>query len=139
MKLRNQRGASAVEFAILLPVLVVIVFGIIEFGFLMFDKAIITNASREGARFGIVYRSPYNDDTAIKNKILSYCKRDGIDIMITFGSDILTAADITITPDYASRISGTPLYVTVTYQYDFLTLFFVPSITLKGQTVMNME
>ena len=46
-----QRGAAAVEFAIVLPLLLVFVFGIIEFGFLLYDKAVITNASREGARY----------------------------------------------------------------------------------------
>jgi len=50
---RCQKGASAVEFALVLPLLLVFVFGIIEFGILLYDKAIITNASREGARVAI--------------------------------------------------------------------------------------
>ena len=52
---RNQRGASAVEFALILPILICVLFGIVEFGLLMYDKAVITNASREGARAGIVF------------------------------------------------------------------------------------
>jgi Flp pilus assembly pilin Flp len=49
-----QRGASAVEFALLLPLLVLFVFGIIEFGAWFYDQAVITNASRVGARLGSV-------------------------------------------------------------------------------------
>ena len=49
---KSQSGASAVEFAIVLPILVLLVFGIIEFSVAFYDKAMITNASREGARAG---------------------------------------------------------------------------------------
>ena len=56
IKAKRQEGASAVEFAIILPLLLILVFGIIEFSILFYDKAMITNASREGARVGIVYR-----------------------------------------------------------------------------------
>lgn len=43
----SQKGASAVEFALVLPLLMLILFGIIEFSLLMYNKAMITNASRE--------------------------------------------------------------------------------------------
>ena len=46
-----------VELAIILPILLIVLFGLIEFGFILYDKAVITNASREGARQGIVYRA----------------------------------------------------------------------------------
>ena len=51
---RSQSGVAAVEFALILPVLLLIVFGIINFGLYLYDKAVVTNASREGARAGIV-------------------------------------------------------------------------------------
>jgi hypothetical protein len=50
----NEKGASAVEFAIILPVLIMIVFGIFQFGF-AFNKYIsLTHAAREGARLAAV-------------------------------------------------------------------------------------
>jgi Flp pilus assembly protein TadG len=55
MKMTNQKGAAAIEFAVILPLLLVIIFGIIEFSVYFFDKAVITNASREGARAGVVF------------------------------------------------------------------------------------
>ena len=51
----NERGASAVEFAIILPLLVLILWGIIEFSILLYDKAMLTNLSREAARAAIVF------------------------------------------------------------------------------------
>ena len=53
-----QKGAAAVEFAIVLPLLLMLLFGIIEFSVILYDKAMITNASREGTRAGIVSRWP---------------------------------------------------------------------------------
>ena len=48
--LNNQRGGAGLEFTIIFPLLLMVTFGIIEFGALMFDKAIVTNAAREAAR-----------------------------------------------------------------------------------------
>jgi Flp pilus assembly protein TadG len=49
MMIRDQNGGAAVEFAIILPLLIALLFGIVEFGLLLYNKQIITNASREGA------------------------------------------------------------------------------------------
>ena len=54
-QISNANGAAAVEFAIVVPLLLLLLFGIIEFSLLLYNKAMLTNASREGARFGIVY------------------------------------------------------------------------------------
>ena len=54
--LRNQRGQAAVEIALLLPVLLVLLFGIILSGFTFYAFIQVSNAAREGARAGSVYR-----------------------------------------------------------------------------------
>ena len=46
MSKMNERGAVAAEFALLLPVLLTILFGIIEFGFIMYGREVVTNASK---------------------------------------------------------------------------------------------
>ena len=56
-KLRKCDGAAMVEFAIGSTVLIMFVLGIIEFGFLWYQKQVITNASREAARYGVTYRT----------------------------------------------------------------------------------
>lgn len=47
-------GASAVEFALVMPILVVVVFGIIGFGFVFAQSLALSNAAKEGARYGSV-------------------------------------------------------------------------------------
>ena len=49
-KIRNEKGVAAVEFALLLPILVVLVFGIMYFGPIYTDYIAISQAARDGAR-----------------------------------------------------------------------------------------
>ena len=51
---REQRGAAAIEFAILLPVLCAILLGMIDYGYFFYLNSAIVNAAREGARAGVV-------------------------------------------------------------------------------------
>jgi hypothetical protein len=51
---RGQDGAAAVEFALLLPLLVLLLFGFIQFGIAFNTKIQATNAAREGARMAVV-------------------------------------------------------------------------------------
>jgi Flp pilus assembly protein TadG len=51
---RSERGAAAVEFALILPVFLLIVLGTIDFGYFFFVSEIVGNAAREGARAGSV-------------------------------------------------------------------------------------
>jgi Flp pilus assembly protein TadG len=53
---RDERGASAVEFALILPLLMVMIFGIIDYGFFFFDSIGLRQGSREAARAAVVLR-----------------------------------------------------------------------------------
>lgn len=50
----GQRGAAAVEFALVLPLLLMLVLGAIDWGWYFFVREVVTNAAREGARAGAV-------------------------------------------------------------------------------------
>ena len=51
---RSQRGQSLVEFALVLPILLILVLGIVDFGMGLRAYVTLTNATREGARFAAV-------------------------------------------------------------------------------------
>jgi Flp pilus assembly protein TadG len=133
----NQDGAALVEFAIVLPVLLVLIFGMIEFSVMLYDKAMITNASREGARRGIVYSYPNPVPTAeITQTVNDYLQGH----MISFGST--STPNVTVSGECGG--TGDPLTVTVTYTYNFLILpNFIQtlsgSMTLDAQTTMRCE
>lgn len=49
---RDQKGAAAVEFALIMPVFIMLIFGLVTTAFVYNDKLSVANAVREGARFG---------------------------------------------------------------------------------------
>lgn len=137
MKAQCQKGTAAVEFAICLPLLAVLVFGIIECSILLFDKAMITNSSREGARAGIVYSHPDRPSSAdITAVVENYCK----DNLISFGAGSTVN---TTFPNFGTN-TGEPLTVRVTYNYKFLTLpnliiSLSDGINVTAETTMRLE
>ena len=146
-----QQGASAVEFAIVLPLLLVFIFGIIEFGILLYDKAIITNASREGARTAILFHAPGGTSipmpaTDVQSVVIRYCSTH----LINFSSATITAGDVTVSPVTAGVAGMKYRTVTVSFGYTFLvfprilaTLFsggtMAGAIPLNTVTTMRME
>ncbi len=130
-----------VEAAIVLSVFLVLIFGIMELGLVMYDKAVITNASREAARSGIALRSPVLTATDIQNVATNYCGT----YLASFKSGQICTSTITKQPD----TYGTRLDVTVTYNYyyavfgNLLTLLpggtFPYPLTLSATTTMYME
>jgi len=134
--MKHQRGATAVEFAIVFPLLILLMFEIIEFSIILYDKAMITNASREGARAGIVSQLVRVSDSQIQSVVDNYCRL----YLISFRSG---AAPVTTVARTGSTF-GSELSVTVTYTYSFLALpqfvtGLVGPMNLTARTVMRME
>ncbi len=127
----GQAGAVSVEFALVLPLFLVLVIGVMEFGLIMFTKVVITNASREGARLGVIYSVPRKTAGEIEAQVRNYLTPAGLD-----------SATVTVTG--AGGSAGSLLDVRVDYTYQFLVL---PNLvtgltgdhTLVGETVMRME
>ena len=137
MNLKNQKGAAVVEFALIAVLLFWLLFGIIEFSICLYDKQMITNASREGARYGILADSPKKTIPEIKQKVKDYARQ----YLVTFSSNKLEDVNIDIS------WTGTQTYndyltVKVNYQYNFLVLpRFVDGLlgNIRATTVMKYE
>lgn len=133
----GQRGASALEFAIVLPILLLLLFGIIEFGFILYNKAMLTNAAREGVRAGIVAQSPRLTEDDIRIIVEKYCEN----MLVSFGGSAVPSIVATLP---ASQTFGNDLKVEVTYPYSFLLVpnfvpIIPPSIDLKARVTMKYE
>jgi Flp pilus assembly protein TadG len=68
----RDRGAAAVEFALVLPILLTLVLGIIEFSHLYNAQIVITNAAREAARTMAVTNNPATATTAARTAASGY-------------------------------------------------------------------
>lgn len=73
---KHARGAAAVEFALVLPVLMLLCLGAIEWGFHFFQREIVVNAAREGARAGSI--ADTNPASVAVTRALEYLTVAGI-------------------------------------------------------------
>src|SRR4051812_8535907 len=125
-RLRGERGATVVEFALILPLLIVLVLGIAEFGHAFQVSGTLSAAAREGVRVMALQ----NDPTAARNAVRTAAP---------FLNPGVTNAQIAITPAACptTGATSTTVRLTVTYPMPFLTGFFGSSVTLHGTGVMR--
>lgn len=123
---RNDKGQSMVEMAIILPVLLLILFAIFEFGRILGAYMLIHDLARDGVRYGVVGMS----DQSIKDHIMEH------DSFLSISSD-----DINITPSIRSL--GSALTVGIDYEIEIITPIIssiVPNpINLRAEYVMRVE
>jgi Flp pilus assembly protein TadG len=153
---KKSEGAAAVEFAIVLNLLLLLIMGMIDFGHAYFMKQIIINASREGARYGVVYQNyvgtnnrkpPAAYTPSIQNWVLQPPPAGEYGLINLLPAD----ANATVTVAGAGYVSGqvgADLSVTVTCQKRWIVLDRIMklfgsslnnTITLTAVTVMRVE
>lgn len=96
----SKRGQAVVELAITLPILLLVLCAIIDFGWLFTNKLFITYSCREGARYGAVIASETNSATLIINKVEAITPsylQDQVNVDVTF-TDIydIRAGDVEV-------------------------------------------
>lgn len=116
---RGDRGQDMVEYALVLPILLVLLFGIVELGTAIWHYNTVANAAREVARCG-----------AMRANDLDACVQQSV---ANWGTGLNLTAD----NFDASRMSRT-VRVVLDYDYHPITGYIVPGATLHFQTVATM-
>lgn len=124
---RSERGAELVEFAIVLPVLLLLLGGIIDFALLFQSYEVATNAAREGARLAVLPGYEVNDYAVARNRVATYMRVGG-------AKGPFTTA-VTSLPLVACDTPGSGVRVTVTYTHDFAIVG--PVVGLMNGTFRN--
>lgn len=130
--LTDSSGQALVEFAITMPVLLLLLCGIIDFGWVFTNQLALSYCSREGARYAIVHAEGAAAETDIENRVIvvapEYLKNN-ITVTVTFTNP-------------ASPRSG-DVNVTISAQVAALTpvvgIFDEGVVTLSSQCVMKVE
>jgi Flp pilus assembly protein TadG len=140
------KGGAAVEFAVVCTVFLLVVGGMVDFGHAYYMRQVITNGSREGARYGVTYRTDTNGNriapSALSPTIQNYLLT-GYFTKASLPSD----ANLTITPagtGYTTGTKGANLEVKVAARKNWLFLpGFLPGlgdhVDLSATTVMQCE
>lgn len=124
---RGERGATLVEFALVLPILVTLLFGIAEFGRVLNAQVVVTSATREGARFASLGSS----SAAVTTQVRANCPT-------------VDPALLTVVVTNAGGASGTAVSVRVTYQLTLMSeiiasMFGASTVNISHEAVMRLE
>jgi Flp pilus assembly protein TadG len=152
---KSERGAELVEFALMLPILLVILAGLWDFGRAYRTYQAITNAAREGARLAVV-PAGINQTSAVQDRVKAYLNKSSLDTSFMTSGNISTYISLQAnTPVTVNSPSGPPAMVTtsrVSVNYPFTFFIFGPvirlwvpastlggSITLRTSVVMQNQ
>jgi Flp pilus assembly protein TadG len=136
-----RRGQAVVEFALILPLFVLLVFGALELGRAMLRVHLLNNAVREGARVGTLPGSLEQD---VANKVSSFLQLQGMAAGTWTTTVTVTAPDGTARAGgLASALQGDLVKVTLTNQFNVLTGSIIPGFlgtkTLTANCVFRHE
>lgn len=135
---RREAGAELVEFALVLPLLLLVIMGIFDFGFLFRDYGVITNAAREGARIGVLADYSLADAATRAGTYITAAGLDGS------AASAVAALD---TVGVGGTATVQVVRVTVTYPHTFSFLSPIAglfgssfgSVTLRAVSTMRVE
>ena len=132
---RRSRGQSLVEFAVVFPVFILVLFGIIEFGFMLYSQMTVSNAAREAARVSVVDPDPCSiQDLANATARSAASGLNGTYLTVAGG-----VASTGPTGTCSDAKQGDTVTVTVNYTYHtFFPLFFGATFSEKQQIQMAL-
>jgi hypothetical protein len=144
----RRRGQSLVEFALVLPIFMLILSGILDFGFLLYSRMSVINAAREGARTAVMIQAPIAGEivSTAKDSAVSAAAQGGITVDrghvdVTCLQTSVSPTSITPVPggcDHA--VSGDSVSVKIDYSYHtFFPLFFGTAFNLDSTVQMVIE
>ena len=146
-----ERGAALVELAMVLPLLLVVIAGIVDFGFAFQRYEVITNAAREGARLGSL---PGYNAAFVQERVRQYVKQalnltdPTLDVVLPTNSITVTYPDITLNLSGGGTVVAAAARVDAFYHHQFMLLGPVmglinkswgSSISMKGTSIMRLQ
>ena len=127
IQIRNEQGQAMTEFALVLPVLALLLFAVIQFGIVFNNYVTLTDATRAGARKAAVSRDDPNRDADVMAAVRS-------------SASDLDSSKLSVSPPSSTWDSGSDVTVTATYPYSISLLgLVVKSGSLSSTTTERVE
>jgi len=133
---RSERGAELIEFALVFPILILLIAGIFDFGMMFRTFEAVTNSAREGARVGVL---PGYAPADVEDRVDAYMAASGLT-----GPYTVTVANVPVVTG-AGTFTARAVRVDYTYQFSVLGVIGAAfggsytTIPLRAQSVMRTE
>ena len=135
---RTRRGAATVEMAVILPVFVTIMLGMIEVGRGLMVGQLMTNAAREGARLAVINGTTNSDvSTQVKTFMQGAANVAQADTTVN-----ITISNTAAAGQLTGATTGDLVTVTVTIPFSkvsYLPANYLANVTLSGSSAMRHE
>ena len=129
---RGEGGNALVEFALVLPLLMLVFAGIVDFGFLFQRYEVITNAAREGARLAVL---PGYGTTDVQNRVRDYVSQG---LGASAVANIANIAVDSVPVELSESTGFNATRVTVTFTSDYLLLGLIVNLATGGDFAQNI-
>jgi Flp pilus assembly protein TadG len=139
---RDQHGAAALEFALIVPLLVMVVFGIVDFGWAINRDTQVNNAAREGAREGSLNGDRAAIEATVRNALSAVEPVGTSPSAITVTVTCRKPTGVACTNYDTDAVSGGTAVVTVALRHSWITPVgntFSDGITLRKTVEMRIE
>ena len=134
---KGEKGQALVEFALLIPIFLIMVFSIVDFGMGFYSWITVTNSAREGARLGAVHATTEKIIKRVEDTTTLINEDTNMEVFVTNAAD-------------AGGQPGQSVVVRVDYDYDLITpvaslVAFLsgdiigPTLTLSSTAEMRLE
>jgi Flp pilus assembly protein TadG len=118
-KTRKEKGQSLVEFALILPILLLILGGVLDLGRMYYAYIVITDAAAEGVTYATIH--PPNDPSNPSDSSTTEIRTRTLDACGPMSADVQSIQ--VVCPSCPNTTSGDTVTVIVTYNYAILTPF----------------
>jgi Flp pilus assembly protein TadG len=126
LRLKSERGQALLETALTMPLLLLVVVGIFEFGRAYQTWQVVTNAAREGARVAVL---PYGAAGAASTRVMAYLESGQIASPSSASVAVTTEAI-----DIGGGATAQASRVTVAYPFTFMVLQPIAQLVVRGAT-----
>ena len=129
---RREEGTALIETAFVLPIMLLVCVGILEFGRAYQTWQVVTNAAREGARVAVL--PDYSDDS-VRARVKTYLKNGGLPATIVDSDNTKVLITETTIPIAVGGATTAPAAkIVVEYPFEFMVLQPVAQLVVNGST-----
>lgn len=138
---RSERGAELIEFALVIPILLVVIAGMVDFALMLQRFQVVTNAAREGARIAVL---PGYSQADVQARVTAYVQAGLADNTIT---PVTTLTVVSIDPPGPTpAFPAAEVVVAITHNYVIVGPMLgliggspIGSVTLTARSTMRVE
>jgi len=119
-RVASERGAELIEFALIVPMLLLVMLGIADFGFMFQRYEVLTNAAREGARIAVL---PGYSDADVITRVTGFLSAGGVPVTGAAASPtnpVVTVTNVSVALPVGTALQAKRVQVTFTHSYMFI-------------------